>query len=207
MPEGRTEGTLMSGQCGLRIETERLVIRSAQANDAEKLSALWDAVGAVKPWNTRTPDEMRARISAADPNCSAGWFIHPVERREDSALVGEVHFTHGPHGGQAEIGYSVHPAAQGRGFATEALVAMLDHLFGPAEMHRCTALIIVENAASQRLVTKLGFQLEGRQRENYFVGGMWRDDYVYGLLAKEWRGRAAMDGGEHYAASCRSSSP
>lgn len=177
---------------GLRIETERLIVRSARADDAEGLSALWDAVGAVKPWNTHTPDEMRARIRAADADRAEGWFIHLVELRENGALVGEVHFLHGPHGGQAEIGYSVHPAAQGQGFATEALAAMLDHLFGVAGLHRCTALIVVENTASQRLVTKLGFQLEGRQRENYFVGGAWRDDYVYGLLAKEWRGRVAI---------------
>ena len=57
----------MSGQNGIRIETERLIVRSARADDAEALSALWDAVGEVKPWNTRTPQEMRAQIRAADP--------------------------------------------------------------------------------------------------------------------------------------------
>lgn len=176
-------------QDGIRIETQRLIMRTARTADAEGLSALWDAVSAVMPWNSLTPEEMRARICAADPSKPNAWFIHPLERREDGALLGEVHFTLGPHHGQAEIGYAVHPAAQGQGFATEAVVAMLDHLFGPVGLHRCTALIVVENVASQHLVAKLGFQLEGRQRENYFVGGAWRDDFVYGLLAREWRGR------------------
>ena len=46
----------------------------------------------------------------------------------------------------------------------------------------------MDNAASVKVLAKLGFQLEGRARHDLYKGGVWSDSYQYSLLADEWTG-------------------
>ena len=77
----------------------------------------------------------------------------------------------------------------GRGLAHEALTALLNHAFGAMGLHRLEADIDPRNAASIRSVERLGFKLEGRLRERYFLAGEIQDSVIYGLLAPEWTSR------------------
>ncbi|MDU1695666.1 MAG: GNAT family protein, partial [Bradyrhizobium sp.] len=89
------------------------------------------------------------------------------------------------------IGYIVDPARHRQGIAAEAVAAMLDYCFDELGLHRLQAFIHPDNLASRRLVEKLGFRCEGQLRDHLRVGGEWRDDMMYALLATAPRGRAA----------------
>lgn len=79
------------------------------------------------------------------------------------------------------------PAMLGRGIGTRAMSILLDHAFGAMNLHRITIRVIDYNARAIAAYTKLGFRVEGREREAAQVGDVRHDDIIMGLLAPEWR--------------------
>jgi aminoglycoside 6'-N-acetyltransferase len=70
---------------------------------------------------------------------------------------------------------------------TEALRALLDHLFRERGLLRVSAECDARNVASARLLERLGFTREGHRPANTWLKGEWTDDLLYGLLARDWR--------------------
>ncbi|MFJ4439194.1 GNAT family N-acetyltransferase [Streptomyces sp. NPDC088923] len=104
------------------------------------------------------------------------------------ALAGEVSVNlRDPRARQAEIGWSLHPGAVGRGYATEAARA-LAHLAFTLGAHRLYARVDAENTASFRVCERLGMRREAHLVENDLWEGRWGDEFVYGLLAREFGG-------------------
>src|SRR5262245_21830836 len=113
-----------------------------------------------------------------------------IARREDDLVIGTCTlFRIDREHRRCELGYILRRDLWGRGLATEALTAVLTHAFGPLGLHRVEADIDPRNAASLRLVERLGFTREGHLRERYFVAGDIQDSVIYGLLAPDWRAR------------------
>lgn len=109
-----------------------------------------------------------------------------IEEREAGQLVGFVRL--GLTGTQAaKLGYAIRHDAQGKGFATDAAQAMIDFGFSKLNLHRITAAIGPDNAASHCVAAKLGMTLEGRLRDHVFTNGAWRDSDLYSILHDEWR--------------------
>jgi RimJ/RimL family protein N-acetyltransferase len=109
------------------------------------------------------------------------WML--VEER-DGAAVGYVN--HGRAAGRLWIGYSIVPAARGRGYASEAAQLLVDYLFLHEQAERIQAETHPENLASRRVLEKAGFRLEGRLRSTVFSRGAWRDSLLFSLLRSEW---------------------
>ncbi|MBD0675883.1 GNAT family N-acetyltransferase [Streptomyces sp. CBMA156] len=91
----------------------------------------------------------------------------------------------------ADLGCVLADEVRGRGYAGEIVGLLLGLAFGPLDLHRLTARVHVDNAASVTVLTRLGFRREGRLRHDGFKDGVWSDSYLYALLADEWPGRAA----------------
>ncbi|QXE00580.1 GNAT family N-acetyltransferase [Terribacillus sp. DMT04] len=87
---------------------------------------------------------------------------------------------------RAEIGYELHPDHWKKGFANEAMQAVLRYCFEEIELLRIGAMVYPENTASASLLEKQGFQREGLLRSYYYHGGKTHDAHVYGLLREEW---------------------
>ena len=97
----------------------------------------------------------------------------------------------------AHVGYWVDEDVAGRGVVPTALALVLDHCFGPVGLHRVEANVRPENAASLRVVRKLGFVEEGLHRRYLFIDEAWRDHLSFALLAEDVRGgvlRRLLDG-------------
>ncbi|MCB0580227.1 MAG: GNAT family N-acetyltransferase [Phaeodactylibacter sp.] len=112
-----------------------------------------------------------------------------IERQSDGKLVGDCALK--LRAGEpriAEVGYTVNPAFQGQGYATEAVGALVGELFGRLGIHKVAALVDARNPASFRVLEKLGFAREAHLRQSYFdpIDGDWFDEYWYGLLREEW---------------------
>jgi RimJ/RimL family protein N-acetyltransferase len=91
---------------------------------------------------------------------------------------------------QGEIGWSLHPDAQGHGFATEAARELLRLGFEELGLHRIEAESDARNAASLRVMERLGMRQEALFVEDEFLKGEWTDSVVCAILESEWRDQA-----------------
>ncbi|GAB3670484.1 GNAT family protein [Actinocorallia lasiicapitis] len=99
----------------------------------------------------------------------------------------------------AQLGYWIDRAYAGRGVIPTAVALAVDHCLFTVGLHRIEASIRPENAASRRVVEKLGFRDEGVRRRHLHIDGAWRDHICYALTAEDapdglgarWRARSA----------------
>lgn len=89
-----------------------------------------------------------------------------------------------------EIGYRLASSVHRRGYAFELCTALCAFLFDVVRVRKLIALCVADNEPSWRLLEKLGMQREAHLREYSRLGGAWRDELVYGLLARAWRSSA-----------------
>jgi RimJ/RimL family protein N-acetyltransferase len=89
---------------------------------------------------------------------------------------------------EAELGWTFDPEYQGRGFATEAIGALLRICFDNLGIRRVVAACFSANEPSWRLMERIGMRREAHHVKNSLHRDHgWQDDYVYALLAEEWR--------------------
>jgi ribosomal-protein-alanine N-acetyltransferase len=174
------------------LHTARLRLRPFNGSDANVLFALhsnayvlryWDA----PPWNERLRAERF--ITACRQIAEAGTGTRlAVDRVSDGAFIGWCSLTRwNPDYRSASMGYCFDDAAWGRGYATEAARALLQWAFDTLGMNRVQAGTDTRNAASARVLEKLGFVREGTLREDCVVNGEVSDSWVYGLIRGEWQ--------------------
>jgi len=158
----------------LRLETERLILRRFHIEDAEDCFAfLSDADGAYmdccQPFSAMD-EAFRERIQLFVDRPGQ----YAIELKETGTVIGTVNvFEDSSRAVDAmEIGYAVRPDFQRRGYAYEALTAIL-HLFQQELMlDMVTAGILPENTASHGLLKKLGFRSEGIRHKAVWHDGL-----------------------------------
>lgn len=87
---------------------------------------------------------------------------------------------------KAEISIVMLPQFQGKGIAAEGLSLVLDFAFSQLNLHRVYLKVAAANTRAIRLYEKMGFQLEGRLRDDLYQDGAYGDLLLYGLLRSEW---------------------
>lgn len=85
----------------------------------------------------------------------------------------------------AYVGYWIDQRMAGRGITTTALALIVDHCFFAAGLHRIEANIRPENAASRRVVEKLGFREEGLRARYLEIEGAYRDHMSYAITVED----------------------
>ena len=109
---------------------------------------------------------MRARQLRERP-ADAPWLLRAIVRTEAAVpreVIGYLNFHAGPdEKGQVEIGYTLLPAARGRGYAIEAVRAMFDWAQRVHGVRRFRASVAPDNERSINLINKLGFVQTGEQ--------------------------------------------
>jgi RimJ/RimL family protein N-acetyltransferase len=95
-----------------------------------------------------------------------------------------------------EIGWAFRADRQGRGYATEAALALMAFAFVELRCHRVIATCQPENVASWRVMEKLGMRREAHFRQGlHQPSGEWWDEYFYALLADEYFAESAVGSG------------
>jgi RimJ/RimL family protein N-acetyltransferase len=172
------------------LSTQRLTLRRFHPDDAAALAAYRSdpEVARYQSWaapvSVATARELSAEFAAGDPR-RPGWFQYAIDRED--TLIGDVGVNLHDNRMQAEIGFTLAPAYQGRGYAAEAVRGVVEHLFIVQGLHRISAECDARNARSARLLARVGFRHEGCRRANTWIKGEWTDDLLFGLLANEWR--------------------
>jgi RimJ/RimL family protein N-acetyltransferase len=176
--------------------SERLALRRPRESDLEPLLAGWADPDSVRFTGERNDlpaflSEMIADMRAKQPgdqDPGGPWFQYVVERIEDGAVVGDFGAGFGiPGERQVELGYRIHPNHRRKGYASEALAAIISHLIGAHRVHRFVGVAASINAPSIALLGSLGFRREGHFRESFLCNGEWLDDDYFALLASEWQ--------------------
>jgi RimJ/RimL family protein N-acetyltransferase len=180
----------------LRFETPRLVLRPFRHADASDVFAIYadpEVYRHIPIGGWSHVDESHQRIARAIEKMGANEHIElAIERREDSRVVGHILlFNVDKASRRGELGYALAHGAWGKGYVTEALQPVVDWVFRELELNRIEAVIDPRNAASGRVLERLGFTHEGTQRERYIVRGETKDAGVYGLLRRDWEARGA----------------
>jgi ribosomal-protein-alanine N-acetyltransferase len=85
----------------------------------------------------------------------------------------------------ASIGYWIDQRYAGRGAMPTAVALAVDHCFGPVGLHRIEINIRPENAASRRVVEKLGLREEGLRKRFLHISGDWRDHLSFAVTREE----------------------
>lgn len=111
----------------------------------------------------------------------------------DREIVGHVEFFRPVSYWDAwELSYQLYDERfAGRGWVSEAVQLMVDHLFATKQSGRIQLVIVPENSASRRIAEKCGFTLEGTARGAFFNDGHNQDVLLYSLLRDDprpWRG-------------------
>jgi len=110
---------------------------------------------------------------------------------DDGAIVGVLGFHRLDWGNlRTSLGYWIAETAQGRGTVTLAVSALVDHAFAHWNLNRVEIRAGVENTRSRAIPERLGFTLEGMQRQAERVGERFVDHAVYAMLAADWARRS-----------------
>jgi len=128
-----------------------------------------------------------ARLQGYPFDTPGTWFQFAIRQAGSAEVIGDVgvHFPDdSPR--QAEIGFTLAPAYQGRGYATEAVSALIEHLLGSCKKHRVFASVDPRNIRSVALLERLGMRQEAHFRESLWFKGEWVDDVIYAILRSEW---------------------
>jgi RimJ/RimL family protein N-acetyltransferase len=178
------------------VATARLWLRPLATDDADALLSYRSMSNVCRyvPFEPMTERDIAERL--------AGQWAHRsiddegrgltlgVERRDTGELIGDVmvFWTSREHGG-GEIGYMFHPDSGGKGYATEAVHAMLHLAFDDLRLHRLLARTDARNVASGNVARRLGMRQEAHLLENEWLKGEWTDEIDFGLLRSEWDSR------------------
>jgi RimJ/RimL family protein N-acetyltransferase len=144
------------------------------------------------PWGSLIQDEGSARSFLqryADGTATDGRRIYAL--RVEGQLVGGTLFRiFEPDAGVCEVGVWLAADAQGHGYVTRAVGAMLDWALLERGLHRAEWHCVPENVASRAVAQRLGMTLEGTLRESWEHDGRMWDTEVWAVLAPQWRARA-----------------
>src|SRR5262249_1348922 len=147
-------------------------------------------VARYQSWESFGPDAgagLIAEHSHQEPNVPGKWFQLAIVRSDTGELIGDCGL-HCPldYPCQLELGITLAPEHQGRGYATEALSTVIQFAFTSLEKRRITAVTDAENGPAAALFLRLGFRQEGHFVENTWFKGRWGSEFAFGLLRREW---------------------
>lgn len=173
-----------------------LTLRPVRVSDAR----LWREIRVrnaswLRPWEPSNPETPLTRSSIgpyvsmvrtmrkeARQGLALPWVVTYGNQFAGQLTVGSITWGSSRSG---TVGYWIDEAFAGHGIIPTALAMAVDHCFRVVGLHRLEASIRPENAASRRVVEKLGFREEGIRVRQLHINGQWRDHLCYAITAEE----------------------
>ncbi|SMP59267.1 GNAT family N-acetyltransferase [Anoxynatronum buryatiense] len=185
----------MSNKKFSNIEAERIILRKFKEADAEAfltyrsnpLVALYQGEG----WENYKHEQAVAFVKEQmnfEPDIPDTWFQIAVELKDTGKLIGDCAIHTLPHDtNQVEIGFSLDPLYQNKGFGTELVKCLLEYIFNVLNKHRVIAITDTRNKNSIKLLERIGMRLEGHFIKNLWYKGEYTDEYLFAILKEEWQ--------------------
>jgi [ribosomal protein S5]-alanine N-acetyltransferase len=159
------------------LRTERLLLRRARPEDVDELHVIFSDRRAMRYWSTpphATLEETREWVAnmAAAPAAESDDYVIELDAR----VIGKAGCWRLP-----EIGYILHQDHWGKGYAREAMAAVIAHLFATRGLERIVADVDPRNTASIGLLLRLGFVETHRAKGTWQVGDELCDSVYFAL--------------------------
>ncbi|WP_240549749.1 GNAT family N-acetyltransferase [Devosia salina] len=155
----------------MEILTERLLLRRPHMDDLDAMFEIMSNPSAMRYWST---------LPHASKDVTGPWLERMIARTEaggedliiehEGRVIGDVGAGRLP-----DFGFIIHPDYWGRGFATEASLACIAHIFGNTAATELRADVDPRNVASLRVLARLGFVETGRAERTFLLGDEWCD--------------------------------
>jgi [ribosomal protein S5]-alanine N-acetyltransferase len=170
-----------------KFETERLLVRIPDARDARRFAEYFERNDDhFAPWSIPRPEGFttarfwRERLPLCKPELERGIaarFIFLEKKKPRGAMIGEANLTQIFRGAfmACYLGYSLDEEFVGKGYMTEGLARVLAFAFEDLGLHRVMANYVPTNERSAKVLSRLGFDIEGYARDYLFIDGQWRD--------------------------------
>ncbi len=172
------------------LETTRLLLRKLSPDDTDALFKVFsDEKTTLHVPRERhddrsvTAEYIRNLIHGMSEAKSLVW---AVVDKQDDRVIGTVSLFFKPDR-VALIGAVLHSGYWGKGFATEALRAVIRFGFDELALIRMEGKCESSNTASEKVMQKLGMTYEGTLRKEVIIRGVSRDARIYSLLIDEYR--------------------
>ena len=178
------------------IVTDRLLLRPFRDDDLDALHEMRSSPAVVRftYWppssreQTRTVIETRRQMNHLTREGDI--LVLAIEVRQAARFVGDVDLTWTSlDRREGEVGVMLHPDGQGRGYAQEAVAALLSLGFNELHLHRIIGRTDARNKAAAQCMHRLGMRQEAHFREYGIFDGEWYDELVFAVLADEWARR------------------
>lgn len=197
----RLSGTILPRE----VAGQGIVLRALRNEDYEDWADLRArSRGFLEPWEPIWPEDdltrgaFRRRVRRyADEAAGDGAYPFLIWRQADGALLGGLTLGLIRRGVSqtATLGYWIGAPFAGQGYMSAAVRAGAAHAFGPLHLRRIEAACVPTNAASIRVLEKVGFMREGLAREYLCINGIWQDHLLYALLRKDLAAPPGEGGG------------
>lgn len=144
------------------LETERLILRVPQAGDFERYAETLAHPSSLHIGGPMVRHEAWRRfLQMPGAWLLQGFAMFSVVEKSSGLWMGQAGPWQPDGWPGTEIGYSFHPDARGKGYATEACVATMDYAFDVLGWHEVIHSIAPANSASQAVATRLGSRNRG----------------------------------------------
>lgn len=166
-------------------------IRPVAVDDAAAIARLQSANRAfLAPWDAIRPDvfytepgqrvELQRAVERREEGTAAAFAILD----DDGGIAGVLRLNGITRGAfeSCAMGYWVAQEANGRGYASQAVAAVLEIAFGELDLHRVQAETLRHNAASQRVLARNGFERIGMAPQYIRIAGEWQDHDLFQRL-------------------------
>lgn len=161
----------------MEILTERLLLRRPHMDDLDAMFEIMSNPLAMRYWST---------LPHASKDVTGPWLERMIARTEaggedfliehEGRVIGDVGAGRLP-----DFGFIIHPDYWGHGFATEASVACIAHIFRNTTATELRADVDPRNVGSLRVLARLGFIETGRAERTFLLGDEWCDSIYLAL--------------------------
>ncbi len=173
------------------ICTERLLLRRFEICDFRDMYNNWasdERVTKYLTWNTHKDENETKSILE---NWTAAYISNTVcnwAMEYQSHVIGNISIVSADMKNNiAELGYCMGYDYWNKGLMTEAVKAVIHHLFCEVGVNRIVIRHVTENHASGKVAEKCGMSLEATAREAYFANGEYCDLKIWSILRREYK--------------------
>ena len=176
----------------LSINTERLTIRNLEIKDLSDFYVYRSNPEVTKYQGFDIMDKQQAsdfieRQADKLYGKPGEWVQYGIEENKTKTLIGDCAIKLEDDPRIAQIGITINPGYQKKGYAKEVMIGLMTWLFEVKNIHRLTEIVDEENTSSINLLKSLHFRKEGHFIKNVYFNNKWGSEFQYAMLNSEWR--------------------
>jgi RimJ/RimL family protein N-acetyltransferase len=175
------------------VVTDRLLLRPFYEDDLDPLHEMRSLPEVMRftHWPVQTREQTRAVIEQRQRmnhlTQLGDVLVLAVDTQQTHQFIGDVALTWtSVERRQGEVGVMLHPEGRGKGYAQEAVAAVLRLAFEDLDLHRVVGQTDSRNSAAAACMRRLGMRQEAHFHHFGIADGEWYDEIVFALLADEW---------------------